>query len=104
MKPTQTTTQPTTESNPVSDLEHTPANPPEAAKPLPDLNDELWTNAHLNRYFVCGTTTVWRIKKEPGFPAARQIGGLQRYVAHQVRAFATGNPTTPTTTTEGEKA
>lgn len=103
MNPTKTTPQPTTESNPVNDPEHTTAKNPEAPKTLPDLNDELWTNAHLKRYFLCGITTVCQLKKREGFPAKRQIGGLQRYVAHQVRAFATGNPTTPTTT-EGEKA
>jgi hypothetical protein len=68
--------------------------------PAPDLSDELWTNAHLARYFACGTTKVIEIKRDPAFPPPVRISGLQRYPANQVRAYALAQQTTtnPTTT------
>lgn len=74
-----------------------------APKPSPNLNDELWTNDHLALYFNCGMTTVINIKKLPGFPAVRQIAGLKRYPADQVRAFALAQQEA-TTNHEGEPA
>lgn len=61
-----------------------------------DLSDPLWTNAHLRRFFRCGATALVALKKKPGFPAAAKAGGLQRYPADQVKAYAI-----PATTTEG---
>lgn len=59
-----------------------------------DLSDPLWTNAHLRRYFRCGATKLVAIKKESGFPAPAQAGGMQRYHADQVKAYAIPpNPT-----------
>ena len=61
-----------------------------------DLSDPLWTNAHLRRYFRCGTTAVCALKARPGFPAAVRIGGLQRYPADQVKAYALAQQPQPT--------
>lgn len=61
-----------------------------------DLSDPLWTNAHLRRYFRCGTTAVCALKARPGFPAAARIGGLQRYPADQVKAYALAQQPQPT--------
>jgi len=68
-----------------------------------DLSDPLWTNAHLRRYFRCGSTALVSLKDKPGFPAAAQIGGLQRYPADQVKAYVLAQQNQPTTntTTEG---
>lgn len=64
-----------------------------------DLSDPLWTNAHLRRYLHCGSTALVAIKDKAGFPAAVQIGGLQRYPAEQVKAYVLAQQTQPTTTT-----
>lgn len=53
-----------------------------------DLSDPLWTNAHLRRYFRIGATTLVALKKNADFPAAALIGGLQRYPADQIKAYA----------------
>jgi hypothetical protein len=60
-----------------------------------DLSDQLWTNAHLRRYLRCGSTALVAIKDKPGFPAAAQIGGLQRYPADQVKAYVLSLQTKP---------
>jgi hypothetical protein len=75
----------------------------------PDLSDELWTNAHLCRYFRIGTTKLANLKREPDFPRPALIAGMQRYPADQVRAYALSKqahqqahqqtPTAATTTT-----
>lgn len=65
-----------------------------------DLADPLWTNAHLRRYFRCGATAVCALKSRPGFPAAVRIGGLQRYPADQVKAYALSQQPQP----EGAKS
>jgi hypothetical protein len=69
----------------------------------PNLADELWTNAHLCRYFACGITKAVQIKRDPDFPPPARIGGLLRYPADQVRAYALSqqDPKPTTTTTEG---
>jgi hypothetical protein len=79
---------------------------PDPADPTgaPNLADELWTNAHLCRYFACGISKAIQIKRDPAFPAPARISGLLRYPADQVRAYALSQQarqqtTTPTTTT-----
>lgn len=60
-----------------------------------DLSDPLWSNAHLRRFFRCGATALCALKKQPGFPKPARAGGLQRYPADQVKAYAVPQTTTP---------
>lgn len=60
-----------------------------------DLSDPLWTNAHLRRFFRIGATALVALKKTADFPAAARIGGLQRYPADQVKAYALAQQAQP---------
>jgi hypothetical protein len=83
---------------------HIYRDPTDPLAAAPDLSDELWTNAHLCRYFRIGTTKLANLKRLPDFPRPALIAGMQRYPADQVRAYALAQQTTTpatTTTTEG---
>lgn len=56
-------------------------------RPETIVSDSLWGTAELLAYFRCGTTKLAALKREPGFPRPVVLGGMQRYVPDQVRAF-----------------
>lgn len=85
---------------------HTTATRPAAARvprgnPSAAIPDAPWTNTDLLAYFKCGPTKLADIKKDPAFPPAVLVCGLQRYDPAAIRAFFHAKQTTPTTTLEG---
>ena len=67
-------------------------------RPVVAIPDAPWTNADLLAFFKCKSTKLCEIKKDPAFPAAHLVCGLQRYEPAAVRAFFQAKKTTPTTT------
>lgn len=73
-------------------------------RPAAAIPDAPWTNADLLAFFKCKATKLCDIKKDPAFPAAVLVCGLQRYEPAAIRAYFASKKTNPTdtpTTTEG---
>lgn len=81
------------------------AAPPGATATSLDLNDELWTTAHLATYLHCGRSTAFDVARDATFPAPIAVGATRRrlWIGREIRSWATAGhrqrPAAPRRTT-----